>query len=172
MQMYYANVLLEEYGAQAAVFFQQAGVEMPLLAALEAEEKEGFEVLNTAGTPAMFIETQNISIIMAVPELFKALDKRKPIARAVVAHELGHAFHQHMQKGLKTITLPNGTKVIEDNEAEMQADAFAKKIGLGEPLRKFLEDYKGIISEVEMPDISKKEKALKDLEVRIKALSQ
>ena len=170
MNLYNITVLLEEYGVQSSEFFKKAGVEMPLLAEVCPEETGMLQMLAEIGTPAAIIRTlvngKNGSIILAVPSLIKGLDQRKSLARGVIAHELGHAFYQHEVKGLKTVIMPSGAQVIDDLAAEMEADSFAEKIGLGGGLKKFLIRYVDEMRETEI-----KEKALKDLESRIVALS-
>jgi len=74
--------------------------------------------------------TQNHHLILVFPELVQIL--KSPSAFhgvAVLAHELGHIYHQHTEKKIDTLT------------AQVEADQFAFDLGFGEELQEVLLDH-------------------------------
>lgn len=68
-------------------------------------------------------------MILIFPELKRLLNA--PFdgwAKAVLAHEFGHLYHQH------------GSRFVEPLEAQVEADRFAIEMGYLRPLAEFLEE--------------------------------
>ena len=74
--------------------------------------------------------SQNHHLILVFPELVQIL--KSPSAFhgvAILAHELGHIYHQHTEKKIDTLT------------AQVEADQFAFDLGFGEELQEVLLDH-------------------------------
>ena len=74
--------------------------------------------------------TQNHHLILVFPELIQLL--KSPSAFhgiAILAHELGHIYHQHTEQKIDTLT------------AQIEADQFALNLGFGEELQEVLLDH-------------------------------
>ncbi len=77
------------------------------------------------------VHDKEINIIVMFPSLIKRLKSAEPIGGiAVLAHELGHLYHNHHNRKISTI------------DAQIEADLFAYKLGLGKELYDILCDYK------------------------------
>lgn len=75
-------------------------------------------------------KTGNHHLILVFPELLQLLKSGHSfLGIAVLAHELGHIFHQHTE--LKVDTL----------QAQIEADKFAFDLGFGEELQEVLLDH-------------------------------
>lgn len=75
------------------------------------------------------VSSQNEEVIIVFPELLQLL--KAPYdgyAKAIISHELGHIFHQHSRQNIEPIA------------AQIEADAFAVKMGYGNELAEFLEE--------------------------------
>jgi Zn-dependent protease with chaperone function len=74
--------------------------------------------------------TQNHHLILVFPELLQLLKSASTLeAVAVLAHELGHIYHQHTEQKIDTLT------------AQIEADYFAFELGFGEELQVVLLDH-------------------------------
>ncbi len=176
MDAYHIDLLLGERGVAAKGLFEEAGITFPLLA-VAAEGSTEKEKLDEIGSPAIFAKIQNtippvgeLDVVIVVPSLLAALDRSNPITQAVVAHELGHAFHRHLAAGFAWQITEGGVKVFDNLSAEKEADAFAKRLGLGQEMHKFLTKTCGMLREYKDLPIPEKEKILYAMEERIKAL--
>ena len=68
-------------------------------------------------------KTNENHVIIIYPELFKLIKSASPLhAVAILAHELGHIFHNHSYRKLGRL------------EAQLEADSFANSLGLGREL--------------------------------------
>jgi hypothetical protein len=75
-------------------------------------------------------KTSNNHLILVFPELIKILKSGSSShGMAVLAHELGHIFHQHTENKIETLT------------AQIEADKFALDLGFGEELQEILLDH-------------------------------
>lgn len=74
--------------------------------------------------------TQNHQLILVFPELIQLLKSASAFhAIAILAHELGHIYHQHTENKIDTLT------------AQIEADHFAFELGFGEELQEVLLDH-------------------------------
>ena len=74
--------------------------------------------------------TQNHHLILVFPELIQLLKSASAFhGIAILAHELGHIYHQHTEKKIDTLT------------AQIEADQFAFDLGFGEELQEVLLDH-------------------------------
>ncbi|MBC7538351.1 MAG: M48 family metalloprotease [Bacteriovorax sp.] len=74
--------------------------------------------------------TQNHHLILVFPELIQILKSASAFhGIAILAHELGHIYHQHTENKIDTLT------------AQIQADLFAFDLGFGEELQEVLLDH-------------------------------
>ena len=176
MDAYHIDLLLGERGRAAKGLFEEAGITFPLLA-VAAEGSADKSKLDEIGSPAIFAKVRNtvppvveMDVVIVVPSLLDALDRSNPITQAVVAHELGHAFHRHLDAGFACQITKGGMEVFDDLSAEKEADAFAKRLGLGQELHEFLTKASGMLREYKELKPTEKEKILYALEERIKAL--
>lgn len=75
-------------------------------------------------------KTQNHHLILIFPELIQLLKSASSFhGMAVLAHELGHIYHQHTENKIDTLT------------AQIEADQFALDLGFGEELQEILLDH-------------------------------
>lgn len=82
----------------------------------------------SSGRYGCAVESQSVNIIICFPDLIDLLSRyNSKIGQAILAHELGHLYHNH------------STKKISPLEAQREADAFAVKLGFGYELSEFLE---------------------------------
>jgi hypothetical protein len=74
--------------------------------------------------------TQNHHLILVFPELIQILKSASAFhGIAILAHELGHIYHQHTENKIDTLT------------AQIEADQFAFDLGFGEELQEVLLDH-------------------------------
>jgi len=74
--------------------------------------------------------TQNHHLILVFPELIQLLKSASAFhGIAILAHELGHIYHQHTEQKIDTLT------------AQIEADQFAFDLGFGEELQEVLLDH-------------------------------
>lgn len=74
--------------------------------------------------------TQNHHLILVFPELIQLLKSASAFhGVAILAHELGHIYHQHTELKIDTLT------------AQIEADKFAFELGFGEELQEVLLDH-------------------------------
>lgn len=74
--------------------------------------------------------TQNHHLILVFPELIQLLKSASAFhGIAILAHELGHIYHQHTELKIDTLT------------AQIEADQFAFDLGFGEELQEVLLDH-------------------------------
>ena len=74
--------------------------------------------------------TQNHHLILVFPELIQLLKSASAFhGIAILAHELGHIYHQHTEQKIDTLT------------AQIEADQFAYDLGFGEELQEVLLDH-------------------------------
>lgn len=74
--------------------------------------------------------TQNHHLILVFPELIQLLKSASAFhGVAILAHELGHIYHQHTEQKIDTLT------------AQIEADQFAFNLGFGEELQEVLLDH-------------------------------
>lgn len=74
--------------------------------------------------------TQNHHLILVFPELIQLLKSASAFhGVAILAHELGHIYHQHTELKIDTLT------------AQIEADQFAFELGFGEELQEVLLDH-------------------------------
>ena len=74
--------------------------------------------------------TQNHHLILVFPELIQLLKSASAFhGIAILAHELGHIYHQHTEQKIDTLT------------AQIEADQFALDLGFGEELQEVLLDH-------------------------------
>lgn len=74
--------------------------------------------------------TQNHHLILVFPELIQLLKSASAFhGVAILAHELGHIYHQHTEQKIDTLT------------AQIEADHFAFDLGFGEELQEILLDH-------------------------------
>lgn len=74
--------------------------------------------------------TQNHHLILVFPELIQLLKSASAFhGVAILAHELGHIYHQHTELKIDTLT------------AQIEADKFAFDLGFGEELQEVLLDH-------------------------------
>ncbi len=75
-------------------------------------------------------KTQNHHLILIFPELMQMLKSASALhGVAILAHELGHIYHQHTENKIDTLT------------AQIEADQFAYDLGFGEELQEVLLDH-------------------------------
>ncbi len=75
-------------------------------------------------------KTGNHHLILVFPELVQLLKSASAFhGIAILAHELGHVFHQHTENKIDTLT------------AQIEADHFAYELGFGEELQEVLLDH-------------------------------
>lgn len=75
-------------------------------------------------------KTGNHHLILAFPELIQLLKSASAFhGIAILAHELGHIYHQHTEQKIDTLT------------AQIEADKFAFDLGFGEELQEVLLDH-------------------------------
>jgi hypothetical protein len=75
-------------------------------------------------------KTGNHHLILVFPELIQLLKSASAFhAIAILAHELGHIYHQHTEHKIDTLT------------AQIEADQFAFDLGFGEELQEVLLDH-------------------------------
>lgn len=75
-------------------------------------------------------KTGNHHLILVFPELIQLLKSASAFhGIAILAHELGHIFHQHTENKIDTLT------------AQIEADQFAFELGFGEELQEVLLDH-------------------------------
>lgn len=75
-------------------------------------------------------KTGNHHLILVFPELIQLLKSASAFhGIAILAHELGHIFHQHTEQKIDTLT------------AQIEADQFAFDLGFGEELQEVLLDH-------------------------------
>lgn len=75
-------------------------------------------------------KTQDHHLILVFPELMQMLKSASSFhAIAILAHELGHVYHQHTENKIDTLT------------AQIEADQFATDLGFGEELQEVLLDH-------------------------------
>jgi hypothetical protein len=75
-------------------------------------------------------KTGNHHLILVFPELIQLLKSVSAFQGiAILAHELGHIFHQHTENKIDTLT------------AQIEADQFAFELGFGEELQEVLLDH-------------------------------
>lgn len=75
-------------------------------------------------------KTQNHHLILIFPELIKLLKSASAFhGIAILAHELGHIYHQHTEHKIDTLI------------AQIEADQFAFDLGFGEELQEVLLDH-------------------------------
>ena len=73
---------------------------------------------------------ERCQVIIVFPDLLRMLKALVPhLGLAVLAHELGHVFHRHYTKNVDTF------------QAQLEADAFAVRLGLGRELQDILLQY-------------------------------
>ncbi len=74
--------------------------------------------------------TKNHHLILIFPELVQILRSASSIhGVAILAHELGHIYHQHTENKVETL------------QAQIEADDFAYQLGFGEELQEILLDH-------------------------------
>ena len=74
--------------------------------------------------------TKNHHLILVFPELIQILKSASSVhGVAVLAHELGHIYHQHTENKVETL------------QAQIEADDFACQLGFGEELQEILLDH-------------------------------
>lgn len=74
--------------------------------------------------------TGNHHLILVFPEMIQLLKSASAFhAIAVLAHEMGHVYHQHTENKIDTLT------------AQIEADHFAYELGFGEELQEVLLDH-------------------------------
>lgn len=74
--------------------------------------------------------TKNHHLILVFPELIQILRSASSIhGVAILAHELGHIYHQHTENKVDTL------------QAQIEADDFAYQLGFGEELQEILLDH-------------------------------
>jgi hypothetical protein len=75
-------------------------------------------------------KTGNHHLILVFPELIQLLKSASAFhAIAILAHEMGHIYHQHTEQKIDTLT------------AQIEADQFAFDLGFGEELQEVLLDH-------------------------------
>lgn len=75
-------------------------------------------------------KTGNHHLILVFPELIQLLKSGSTFhGLAILAHELGHIYHQHTELKIDTLT------------AQIEADKFAFDLGFGEELQEVLLDH-------------------------------
>ncbi len=74
--------------------------------------------------------TKNHHLILVFPELIQILRSASSVhGVAILAHELGHIYHQHTENKVETL------------QAQIEADDFAFQLGFGEELQEILLDH-------------------------------
>ena len=87
----------------------------------------------------------NAHVILLFPELIRLLTSvNNARGLAILAHELGHIYHQHHKKNLPTL------------EAQIEADDFAYHAGLGHDLVEVLLSYRDIDSQTRVSILTSK----------------
>lgn len=77
--------------------------------------------------------TQVDYLVIIFPNLLKLLQSAAPRAgQAILAHELGHLYYRHAEKNLSSL------------QAQIEADAFAYKLGYGKELEQILLEQEGL----------------------------
>ena len=104
-----------------------------LLNGLKKEQIEFFQKHKTYFIPCeaklscAIGSTKNNHLVLIFPELKKILQSPSIYhGIAILAHELGHIYHQHTEYKIETLT------------AQLEADEFAFKLGYGEELQEVL----------------------------------
>ncbi len=80
-------------------------------------------------------------MLVSISEFTEGLTEEE--ARAVVAHEVGHLKHDHLELEMTEL---NGVRISTHEHAELQADAYAVSLGLGQALISGIEKMVGNIS--------------------------
>lgn len=112
------KVLFDSVPKEAILRFQEVGIQ-PIFS------------LCSGRWAAAIQPTKNVRhLIVVFPDLIKILYSAAPThGIAVLAHELGHLYHQHAIKKISML------------EAQIEADAFAADCGFAEELQDFLMQY-------------------------------
>jgi hypothetical protein len=75
-------------------------------------------------------KTKDNHLILVFPELFQMLQSAsRTHGLAILAHELGHIYHQHTENKVNTL------------QAQIEADEFAFNLGYGEELQEVLLEH-------------------------------
>jgi hypothetical protein len=75
-------------------------------------------------------KTGNHHLVLVFPEMLQLFKSASAFnAIAILAHELGHIYHQHTEQKVDTLT------------AQIEADHFAYELGFGEELQEVLLDH-------------------------------
>ena len=101
----------------------------PLKAINKIYETQDVLLCASSGRFACSVQGGGKAVILVFPELKRLLNA--PFdgwAKAVLAHEFGHLYHQH------------GSRFVEPLEAQVEADRFAIELGYLRPLAEFLEE--------------------------------
>lgn len=80
-------------------------------------------------------------MLVSISEFTEGLTPEE--ARAVVAHEVGHLKYDHLGLEMSEV---NGVRVSMHEHAELQADAYAVSLGLGEALISAIEKLVGNVA--------------------------
>ena len=101
--------------------------------------EEALSIMGDAGADVSVYQPG--PMLVSISEFIEGLTEEE--ARAVVAHEVGHLKHDHLSLEVTEI---NGVRLSLHEHAELQADAFAVSLGLGEALISALEKLVGNVA--------------------------
>ena len=80
-------------------------------------------------------------MVVSISEFTEGLTQEE--VKAVIAHEVGHLKHDHLHLDIPEV---NGVRVSTHEHAELQADAYAVSLGLGEALISAIEKLVGNVA--------------------------
>ena len=101
--------------------------------------QEALDIMGTTGVDVSMYQPG--PMLVSIAEFTEGLTEEE--AKAVVAHEVGHLKHDHLELEM---TVVNGVRVSTHEHAELQADAYAVSLGLGEALISGIEKLVGNVA--------------------------
>ena len=101
--------------------------------------EEALSIMGAAGADTSMYQPG--PMLVSISEFTEGLTTEE--TRAVVAHEVGHLKYDHLSLEVTEI---NGARVSLHEHAELQADAFAVSLGLGEALISAIEKLVGNVA--------------------------
>lgn len=101
--------------------------------------EEALSIMGTAGADVSVYQPG--PMVVSISEFTEGLTQEE--VKAVIAHEVGHLKHDHLHLDIPEV---NGVRVSTHEHAELQADAYAVSLGLGEALISAIEKLVGNVA--------------------------
>ena len=101
--------------------------------------EEALSIMGAAGADTSMYQPG--PMVVSISEFTEGLTEEE--AKAVVAHEVGHLKHDHLELEMTEV---NGVRISLHEHAELQADAYAVSLGLGEALISGIEKLVGNVA--------------------------